>query len=273
LQLDPAPSAARLKRAVPGLDERTVQQSGAVPTHLDVHVPRRHRLPSPRIRRDALFGAAMALTLSGLTVAVGVLLTGVLVFSGSWSSFASGDHGEATLAAPRSHAGDPAERSRPRRDVAVTTTRRPGVAVVTPVRRRSVSSEPRRLRRRGSTRRAPTPPAQVKSQSSATPLPVASTTVQAAPAATPSLRRVKAPRPARSRGPRRHSQRDKSPKPQAALAPSSPRHADRPGRGDRGARHAPHQGVTGPPQTSGKRASSQSPIVRTKVALKWYVSR
>src|SRR5215207_7606412 len=75
-----------------------VQRSGSVPTQLVVEFPSRLRATSPRIRRELALGASTALALSALAVALAVVLTGLVVFTGSWPGFAPGEGGETTLA-------------------------------------------------------------------------------------------------------------------------------------------------------------------------------
>ena len=79
-----------------------------MPTQLVVEFPSRLRATSPRVRRELALGAGTALALSALTVALGVVLTGLVVFTGSWPGFAPGTGGEATLATTASRGADAA---------------------------------------------------------------------------------------------------------------------------------------------------------------------
>jgi hypothetical protein len=65
-----------------------------------VHVSESPRAVSRRIHREMALGAGMALVLSAMVIAMGAVVTGVVVFSGSWPSFLPAAGGETALPAP-----------------------------------------------------------------------------------------------------------------------------------------------------------------------------
>src|SRR3954471_13625330 len=169
-----------------------MQTSGQWPTQLVVEFPPRLRATTPRIRREIALGAGTALALSALTVALGVVLTGLVVFTGSWPGFTPGPSGgEATLAtaASRDARHTPAPIRRPAGPtIAATPIAFPTVTARTaaPVRRAHEASHHRRVdrvRRQAATRRTTsTPPAPpTPAPAAAAPAPAA-----AAPATVPS---------------------------------------------------------------------------------------
>ncbi len=160
-----------------------------MPTQLVVEFPSRLRATSPRVRRELALGAGTALALSALTVALGVVLTSLVVFTGSWPGFAPGTGGEATLATTASRDADaaPAPTRRPAAPViAVTPVAFPTstrAATAAPVRRARTASHHRRVDRvrRQATPRRTTPTSSTPAPAAAAPAPAA-----AAPASAPS---------------------------------------------------------------------------------------
>ena len=160
-----------------------------MPTQLVVEFPSRLRATSPRVRRELALGAGTALALSALTVALGVVLTSLVVFTGSWPGFAPGTGGEATLATTASRDADaaPAPTRGPAAPVIAatpvafpTSTR---AATAAPVRRARTASHHRRVDRvrRQATPRRTTPTSSTPAPAAAAPAPA-----PAAPASAPS---------------------------------------------------------------------------------------
>ena len=153
-----------------------------MPTQLVVEFPSRLRATSPRVRRELALGAGTALALSALTVALGVVLTSLVVFTGSWPGFAPGTGGEATLATTASRDADaaPAPTRRPAAPViAVTPVAFPTstqAATAAPVRRARTASHHRRVDRvrRQATPRRTTPTSSTPAPAAAAPAPAAS---------------------------------------------------------------------------------------------------
>src|SRR3954471_16589199 len=152
-----------------------MQTSGHWPTQLVVEFPPRLRATTPRIGRELALGAGTALALSALTVALGVVLTGLVVFTGSWPGFAPGPSGgEATPATAASRgppprappsppppppAAPPARRSPPRRSPSRPSPRGPRRPCAAHTRPPTIAASTAcGARRRRAGRRPPRPP-------------------------------------------------------------------------------------------------------------------
>ena len=163
-----------------------------MPTQLVVELLSRLRDTTPRVRREIALGAGTALALSALAVALGVVLTGLVVFPGSWPGFAPGTSGgEATLATATSrNARDtPAPARRPAAPSIVATPisfPTPAARTPAPARRAHKASHHRRVDR---VRRQTTPRRTTSAPSApSTPAPAAAAPAPAAaaPATVPS---------------------------------------------------------------------------------------
>jgi hypothetical protein len=171
-----------------------LQRLVARPTHLSVRLFQRLRFTPSRLRREVALGAGLALAASGLAVALGVALTGMLIFTGSWPSFTEDRSTEAALPAAVSgarhtratHAKQRAAvPAAPAAAVAVAVVHRPAAAASVPAKRRAKRRSTAHKPRRRSSTKVSTAPAPATPAPQPIPAPTPAPAPAPAPAAQP----------------------------------------------------------------------------------------